>query len=100
MIVIEDISFSYDKTLVLENVSLSIQNRELVGIFGPNGGGKTTLLKLLMGFLKPARGTILISGESPKAACKRIGYVPQITRFDKQFPLSVLEVVLMGPLRN
>lgn len=98
MIVLEDVSFGYDKTLVLENVNLAIKNHELVGIFGPNGGGKTTLLKLLMGFLKPTRGTIQISGTSPKAASTRIGYVPQITRFDKQFPLSVLDVVLMGAL--
>lgn len=95
---IKNLDFFYDKTPVLQSVSLSISNGEFVGIFGPNGGGKTTLLQLIMGFLKPSKGEILLFGESPKAARIRVGYVPQAALYDRQFPLSVLELVLMGCL--
>ncbi len=99
IIAIQDLSFSYDKkTRVLENISLRISRGEFIGIFGPNGGGKTTFLQLLMGFLKPTRGSISLFGTEPKKARKRIGYVPQYARFDKEFPLTVLELVLMGML--
>jgi zinc transport system ATP-binding protein len=86
---IKNLTFNYDKDLVLDDVSLTIQEKEFVGIFGPNGGGKTTFLKLLMGFLKPSQGSITFTS-------KKIGYVPQAARFDKQFPISVLEIVLMA----
>lgn len=98
VIAIKDLSFSYEETLVLEDISIEIQAGEFVGIFGPNGGGKTTLLKLLMGFLKPKKGTVEIFGEHPKTVRKKIGYVPQTASFDRQFPISALEVVLMGCL--
>lgn len=71
---------------------------EFIGVIGPNGGGKTTFLKLLMGFLIPTQGKIEIFGKTPEAARLKIGYVPQSLRYDKQFPISVLEVVLMGRL--
>lgn len=95
---VKDLTFFYDKTPILQGVNASIKQGEFVGIFGPNGGGKTTFLKLLMGFLKPSQGEILLFGKTPKSARLQIGYVPQLLRFDKQFPLSVLEVVLMGCL--
>jgi zinc transport system ATP-binding protein len=90
--------FQYEETPILENVSFVIQPGEFVGIFGPNGGGKTTLLKLLLGFLKPQKGSIEILGESPKIAREKMGYVPQISHLDRQFPITVLEVVMMGCL--
>lgn len=90
--------FQYEESHILENVSFTIQAGEFIGVFGPNGGGKTTLLKLIMGFLKPQRGTLEILGESPKLACEKIGYVPQISHLDRQFPITVLEVVMMGCL--
>jgi len=98
IIEIRDLNFSYDKVLVLENVNVKIARGEFIGIFGPNGGGKTTFLKLLMGFLKPNSGEVRLFGNPPKIERKKIGYVPQAARFDKQFPVSVLELVLMGCL--
>lgn len=97
-IVVESLEFAYEKTTVLENVGFSIKKGEFVGIIGPNGGGKTTLLKLIMGFLKPDRGEILLFGSSPKNERKRMGYVPQTNAFDKYFPITVVELVLMGSI--
>jgi len=93
-----NLSFQYEDTPILENVSFVIAMGEFVGVFGPNGGGKTTLLKLLLGFLKPQKGSVEILGESPKAAREKMGYVPQISHLDRQFPITVLEVVMMGCL--
>ena len=80
---------------------MQIYEGEVIGLIGPNGGGKTTLLKLILGFLKPDRGTIKVFGHSPQAhpcGCHRLSYVPQNMRFDKEFPISVNEVVLSGLL--
>lgn len=92
-ILAEDLEFSYDKTPILENVQISIKKGEFVGIIGPNGGGKTTLLKVLMGFLKPSRGKVSLFS-------KAVGYVPQVNRLDKLFPITVLELVLMGMIKE
>lgn len=98
VIFLSNVSFGYEKTCILKNVNLDIYAKEFVGVFGPNGGGKTTFLKLLMGFLKPSQGNILILGEEATTARKKVGYVPQFATADKQFPISCLEVVLMGLL--
>lgn len=90
--------FSYEKLLILDDINVRIKPGEFIGIFGPNGGGKTTFLKLLLGLLKPDRGTIRIFGQPAEQIRNRIGYVPQFKLFDKQFPISVLEVVLQGCL--
>lgn len=95
---IEDLIFSYEKTPILEQISLRISQGEFIGIFGPNGGGKTTFLKLLLGFNKPDKGVIRIFGNPPEEMRGILGYVPQMKHFDKQFPISVLEVVLQGSL--
>lgn len=97
-IVIKNLLFSYEKDPILQNVNLSIAQGEFVGVFGPNGGGKTTFLKILMGFLKPSSGSIEILQKSPKLARPLIGYVPQIAKMDKQFPVTAEEVVQMGCL--
>ncbi len=97
-LILKNISFSYDKTSILENVNLTIDEGDFIGIFGPNGGGKTTLLQLIMGFLEPNQGKISLWGNSPQENTSFIGYVPQIARFDKQFPITVEEVVQMGCL--
>jgi zinc transport system ATP-binding protein len=94
----ENVSFAYDETSILKNISFTIHPGESVGIIGPNGGGKTTLLKLIMGFLKPTTGKISLFGSSPQQAINEIGYVPQVMRFDKQFPISVYELALSGRL--
>lgn len=93
------ISFSYDRDLpILEKISFSIKKGEFVGIFGPNGGGKTTLLKILLGLVQPDTGKVEVLGSSPEKVSHRLGYVPQIRRFDKTFPITVFEVVLQGCL--
>lgn len=97
-IVVTDLCFEYEAGLVLENLSLKIQAGELIGLIGPNGGGKTTFLKLLMGFLVPTSGSLFLSGEIPKKMRCRVGYVPQIHRMDRDFPITVRELVLLGAL--
>lgn len=96
VILIKDMSFTYDTHPALENVNISIPELEMVGIVGPNGGGKTTLLRLMLGLLKPGSGTITVLGTTPEHAAHHIGYVPQHRLFDPLFPVSVLDVVLMG----
>ncbi|MBF8263028.1 MAG: zinc transporter ATP-binding protein [Parachlamydiales bacterium] len=83
---------------ILQDVTLSIDEGEFVGIFGPNGGGKTTLLKLLMGFLKPDHGSIRLFDQTPEKIRHRIGYVPQIHHIDPDFPITVRELIAMGLL--
>ena len=72
----------------------------MVSLIGPNGGGKTTLLKILLGLLKPEKGEVLVFGQPPHKVRTRIGYVPQYTRFDPLFPVSVMDVVTMGRMTN
>jgi zinc transport system ATP-binding protein len=98
MIQLNGLSFSYSKDLILENVSLEIQKNSFVGIIGPNGGGKSTFLQLLLGLLSPSLGTITIEGSAPFSYRTQIGYVPQKRSLDPFFPISVLEVVMMGAL--
>lgn len=97
-VLLNRLSFGYDEEIILNEASFRIEKGEFVCIIGPNGGGKTTLLKLLMGLIKPSSGLIELFGLSPKAARTRIGYVPQILRCDRQFPISVMELVLEGRL--
>ncbi len=99
-ILIEELSFSYDGHPLLADVNLHISEGALVAIVGPNGGGKTTLLRLLLGFLKPTTGCISLFGHPPQSARSHIAYVPQIMQYDRHFPISLLELVLMGRLRN
>ncbi len=95
---VKDLRFSYGNTLVLQDVNIEVSRGDFIGVFGPNGGGKTTLLKLLMGFLQPDCGKVRIFGREPKEQLLRIGYVPQVMHLDRQFPISVFEVVSMGLL--
>jgi zinc transport system ATP-binding protein len=97
---VEHVSFAYQEEPVLQDVSFHVLPGEFMGIIGPNGGGKTTLLKLLMNLLTPLSGKITILGSPNTSAIQHIAYVPQSARFDKQFPISVLEIVLMGRLSH
>jgi zinc transport system ATP-binding protein len=97
---LENVSFAYQDFPVLSDVSCSVDQGQFAGIIGPNGGGKTTLLKLIMGFLKLGSGKIEIQGRPNTLVLDTLAYVPQNARYDKQFPISVLEVVLQGRLRN
>jgi zinc transport system ATP-binding protein len=94
------VSFSYNSEPVLSRVYFKIFPLDLVSLIGPNGGGKTTLFRLLLGLIKPDQGTIKIFGQHPERARTRIGYVPQYARFDPSFPISVRDVVAMGRLGN
>lgn len=97
-LVLEDLEFCYEGTPILKNASAQLFHGEFVCIIGPNGGGKTTLLKLLMGFLSPTRGKIAVLGGQPKNCREQISYVPQTNLSDRDFPISALEVVLGGRL--
>ncbi len=94
----EQLSFAYNTHIILKGVSFQVNPGEYIAIIGPNGGGKTTLLKLIMGFLKPSSGKIKVFGEEPACARTKMAYVPQMLRFDRQFPISVMELVLSGRL--
>jgi zinc transport system ATP-binding protein len=99
-VVIQDLFVAYDETAVLQDVNLTIEEGDFVAVIGPNGGGKTTLLKAILGLVRPTRGTIRVFGRSPCHACSAVGYVPQRFQFDPMFPVSVMDVVLMGRLRR
>lgn len=97
-ILAEHLFFKYDATDVLRDVSFAVNEGEFLGVIGPNGGGKTTLLQLLTGFFSPTKGSLKIFGEKPTLAQKWMAYVPQNMRFDRHFPISVMELVLGGRL--
>ncbi len=96
LIDIRETGFSYGGAAVLEGVSLQIRAGEFVGIVGPNAGGKSTLLKLILGLLEPQAGSIRVMGRQPRDASRRIGYVPQYPSFPRDFPITVEQVVLLG----
>ena len=88
----------YNKAPILEDINLTINEGDFVGLIGPNGGGKTTLFKVLLGLIKPYRGTVKILGNTVTKGRHYIGYVPQLVELDREFPVSVAEVVRMGRL--
>lgn len=96
------LTFTYPSDLhgepVLEDVDLRIAGDDFLGIIGPNGGGKTTLLKLLLGLLEPQRGRVRVFGQRPARVRSRVGYVPQQAQIDARVPADALDVVLMGRL--
>jgi len=98
VILLEDLWVVYDGLPVLEDLSLSVRERDFIGIIGPNGGGKTTLLKVLLGLVEPSRGRVRVLGREPTDARRFVGYVPQYTEFDYAFPVSVWDVAMMGRL--
>ncbi|HEX7185486.1 MAG TPA: metal ABC transporter ATP-binding protein [Thermoanaerobaculia bacterium] len=96
-----DVTFGYNREVVVEDVSFDIYPRDFLAIIGPNGGGKTTLVKILLGLLKPWSGEVvyhLPDRKGRKGHRGALGYVPQFSTFDKSFPLRVADVVLMGRL--
>jgi len=100
VIEIKNLWFSFNGEPVLQEVNFTLFHKEFLAMIGPNGGGKTTLLKLILGLLKADRGEIRVLGQNPRQAAHRIGYVPQDIHINKNFPISVLDVVLMGRLRS
>lgn len=97
-IILNNISFAYKQRNVLVDVDLVIHKGEFASIVGPNGGGKTTLLKLILGLIKPDTGKIRIFGKPPDQVRHQVGYMPQYAHLDMDFPASVMDVVLMGRL--
>lgn len=93
---IKNLYFSYEKQKALENINLSINRKDFLAIIGPNGGGKSTLLKLILGINKIQKGSIEIEGRASLLCLEKIGYVPQNTNVNTDFPIRVFEVVLMG----
>jgi len=104
---VDQVSFWYDggafiprTNPVLDKVSLTAYEGDFIGLVGPNGGGKTTLLKLILGLLHPFRGSIRVLGRPPREASGWVGYVPQHADFDRHFPIRVEDLVLMGRLHK
>jgi zinc transport system ATP-binding protein len=97
---VSGVSFSFNGQPVLQDVDLRVPRGDFLVVIGPNGGGKTTLLKLMLGLLEPTRGRVRVFGQPPRKAAHRIGYVPQNVHINKSFPVSVQDVVLMGRLRS
>jgi zinc transport system ATP-binding protein len=98
VIALRDVWASYDENDVLEAISLEVYDRQLVALIGPNGGGKTTMIRVLLGLLTPRRGEVRIMGQRVERARRAVGYVPQDIRFDSDFPVSAWEVARMGRL--
>jgi zinc transport system ATP-binding protein len=94
------ISFSYGGPQVLEEISLEVAEGDFLGVVGPNAGGKSTLLKIILGLLQPDRGEVRVMGKPPLEVRRQIGYVPQYPEFRRDFPISVKEAVLMGRIGN
>ena len=97
---VKNLYFKYENEWILEDINFSLNDKEFMAIIGPNGGGKTTLLKLLLSFLKPSKGEVLIYGKPPVKNRTIIGYVPQYTTFSLDVPITVFDVVMQGRLKK
>jgi len=97
---IRDLSVVFGQRPVLEDIGLEVAEGDYLGIIGPNGGGKSTLLKAILGLIEPASGTVAVFGEAPKKNKGVIGYVPQFADMDRHFPITLREVVLTGRLKQ
>ncbi len=97
---VRNVTFSYNGDPVLENISFDVETGDFLAIIGPNGGGKSTLLKLMMGIVKPLEGDVRLFGKEPEKSDVVIGYVPQETGHNLDFPVTVFDVVLMGLLHR
>ena len=98
LVCFKKVSLSYGNNQVLCDADFDIDAGEPLCVVGPNGGGKTTLLKLILGLKKPDSGSITVLGTSPKQARNQVGYMPQVLQFDPKFPITVDEVIGMGML--
>lgn len=94
----DNVQFAFDGAPVIENASFAVQEGDFMSVIGPNGAGKTTLARLLLGLLEPQAGTVRVFGRSPQSARSQLGYVPQYAQFDPAFPVTVMDVALMGRL--
>jgi zinc transport system ATP-binding protein len=101
LIELNNVDAGYNGKIVLKQINLSVYQNDFIGIIGPNGGGKTTLLKLILGLIPASKGSInyYLSGSGDGRSSK-IGYLPQFNEVDKKFPISVIEVTLSGLMSN
>jgi len=97
---IEQVSVYYDQVLALDDISFQVSIGDFIGIRGPNGGGKTTLMQAILGFVPLNAGRIKVFGEDAGKYSVPIGYVPQFSKIDRKFPVSVAEVVEMGRMKQ
>jgi len=97
---IQNLTFSYNKDIVLKNINLKVYKNDFLAIIGPNGGGKSTLLKSILGINKITQGDIKVLGKTPKQSFTQIGYVPQNTNINVDFPITVHEIVMMGHIQQ
>lgn len=100
VIELRDVSFAYGDRDVLANVNLTVKAGDFMAVVGPNGGGKTTLVKLILGLLAPKTGTVRVLGHDPRQANPAVGYVPQHAVVQPSFPITVLDAVLLGIRRQ
>ncbi|WFN33588.1 ABC transporter ATP-binding protein [Methanogenium sp. S4BF] len=98
VIEVEHVSLGQNGQVMLEDISLTVREHEFHAIIGPNGGGKTTLLKVILGLIRPDSGTVRVLGGTPHEMRVHLGYVPQFRTFDFQFPISVQDMVASGRL--
>lgn len=98
LINIDNISVKYGRIEALRNLSMKVELGDFIGIVGPNGGGKSTLLKTILGLIKPYEGTITYTGTTLKKTNLRMGYVPQVSTINRSFPITVNDVVLTAKL--
>jgi len=98
LVEMRDVTAGYAGQPVLRNIDFTLRNRDFLGLIGPNGSGKTTLLKVILGLLKPSSGSVEYHFAGDGRFQARIGYLPQLTLFDRRFPITVKEVVLSGLL--
>lgn len=98
VISLKEVSFSYNGHEVLKDVNLEVPEKDFLALMGPNGGGKTTLIKICVGLLKPKKGSVSVFGVDPAKVRDKIGYVPQDINRNNNFPSNVFDVVLTGRL--
>ncbi len=97
---IKNLSFDYQNQQILKDINLTLKSKDFLAVIGPNGGGKSTLLKLILGILKPKSGEIKIFSKSSKQMLKSVGYVPQNTNVNLEFPITVIDVVTLSSKKD
>ena len=99
---IVNVTAGYDNNpRIIKNISFSVYQKDFLGIIGPNGGGKTTLLRTIMGLIKPTEGKVSFYNQEGVAVSKiNIGYLPQLNKIDRKFPITVHDVILSGDRKS
>lgn len=96
LITLRDVSSGYGGHVIIHDVNLDLNEGDFMAVVGPNGGGKTTLFRTILGLIQPASGTVEVMGTQPSRGCRDVGYVPQFGSFDRRYPALAREVVAMG----